>query len=444
MSWFNKKEAGVPAVPRIQDIPARLPEKLPEMETRGYFDMVSSADASVPSLPFDTSASKVYTSERAMRIAAAYRCVDILSGSIASLSLRLMRNRGGYFVEDVDDPINYALTVRPNYRQTAFEMIRNAVMLMLNHGNAYILPSWPGGRLTLTLLSPYSATYDKVLDEYMVNDTVNSVYGTFRSEEIIHLRNMSLDGGYTGVSTIRYACRSLGIGETIDERSLQDQQPGSSHKGFISGNDQGTKGITNLQDEQGKTVADRVGDELRKGKNIMYLQGDLKFNPLSMSPADIQFLENKKLNVLDICRFFGVHPDKAFAGQSQNYKASEMSQVQYLTDTLLPLLRKIENEFYVKLVPMSLAPKYRIQFDMESFYQTDLQSWSNYMEKTTQNGVYTVNYWRARKGQPPVPGGDVPFISCNVAPIDSPKIKGEILDQNPQNLPPKNGDKTEG
>lgn len=439
MSWFNKKEIKVSETIRTSDVPEKLPEKEPEV--RGYFDTVAAAEAIIPTMGRDVSASKVYTQERAMTIAAAYRCVDVLSGSIASLPLRLMRNRGGYFAEDVDDPINYALTVRPNYRQTAFEMMRNAIIMMLNQGNAYILPSWSGGRLTLTLLSPYSTNYDKMLDEYMVNDMVNSIYGTYHSDEIIHLRNMSLDGGYTGVSTIRYACRVLGIGETIDERSLQDQQPGSSHKGFISGDDQGTKGIANFQDGQLSTVADRVGEELRAGKNIMYLQGDLKFNPLSMSPADIQVLENKKLYVLETCRFYGVHPDKVFAGQSQNYKASEMSQVQYLSDTLQPLLRKIENEFYVKLIPFSLASKYRIQFDMEAFYQTDLESWSNYVEKTTQNGVYTVDYWRARKGQPPVPGGDVPFVSCNVAPIDSPKIKGEILSQNPQILPPKNDDK---
>lgn len=433
MNWKFRKEKTEPD-PVVQEY--NVPEKLPEQ--RGYFDTLATADVTYSRV--DAPIRTVNTPEQALKIATAYRCTSILSGSIAAIPLQLKRKRSGYYAVDEDDPINYALTIRPNYRQTAFELIRNAIILMLNQGNTYIYPDWLNGELRLTLLSPYSVSYDKMMDEYMVNDMVNNICTTLRSEEIIHLRNLSLDGGYTGVSTIHYAGRVLGIAESADVKILTDQQPGSSHKGFISGNEGSTIGLTNFQDDQLKTVADRVDSELRSGKGIMFLQGDLKFNPLSMSPADLQILENKKLGVLELCRFYGVHPDKAFAGQSANYKASEMSQVQFLTDTLWPLLRQIENEFYVKLIPRQLASKYKIEFDLESFYQTDLESLSTYMEKTTQNGVYTVNDWRGKRGKAPVEGGDVPLVSCNVAPINSAKIKGENISPNTQNLPPKNED----
>lgn len=418
--------------------PVAVPEKLPEKpQERGYFD---SPRGEVVYTRSDQPIRPVSTPNQAMKIAAAFRCTSILSGSIAAIPIQLKRRIGTYYAVDEDDPIHYALTVRPNPRQTAFELIRNAIVLMLNQGNAYIYPDWVGGELRLTLLSPMSVSYDKMLDEYMVNDVVNNIYCTLRSEDIIHLRGMSLDGGYTGVSVIHYAARVLGIAESADVRMLSELQPGSSYKGFISGNERSTPGISNLNDGQLKDVADRVDAELRAGRGIMYLHGDMKFNPMSMSPADLQILEDKKMGVLEICRFYGVHPDKNFAGQSANYKASEMSQVQFLTDTLWPLLRQIENELYVKLIPRKLAPKYKIEFDMESFYQTDLESLSTYMEKTTQNGLYTVNEWRAKRGKAPVEGGDVPMMSCNVAPINSAKIKGENITSNANNLPPKTND----
>ena len=48
------------------------------------------------------------------------------------------------------------------------------------------------------------------------------------------------------------------------------------------------------------------------------------------------------------------------------------------------------------------------------------------MEKEIQYGVSTPNEWRVtREDKAPIPGGDIAFMSCNVAPIDSPKIKGE-------------------
>lgn len=423
------------------------PEIPNEPEKRGYFDMVAAADVNVSMI--GENIPRVNGPEQAMRLATVYRCVSILSGSIAALPLQLKRKKNGYFIVDEDDPINYALTQSPNRRQTAFELMRNAVIQMVNAGNAYIYPEWMGEELRLILLSPGSVSYDKLLNIYLVNDPINNIFETLGPEEIIHLRNMSLDGGYTGVSTIRYACEVMSVAASADAKSLNVLQPGSGHRGFISGNSNSTRGIPNLQDEQYDPTVKRINEYLKSDKGITYLPGDMKFYPLSLSPADIQLMELKKLGVLDICRFYGVHPDKSFAGQSQNYKASEMSQVQFMTDTLQPILRQIENEFYVKLIPRSLAGKYRIEFNLESFYQTDLDTMSKFMEKEIQWAASTPNEWRKRRGREPLPGGDTAFISCNVAPIDSPKIKGETnkyknKSSNGQNLPPKNGDTSVG
>ncbi|VFB14383.1 putative phage portal protein [Bacteroides heparinolyticus] len=391
---------------------------------RGYFESVVSSDIQVRNI--DVPKVSVTSPEQAMRLATVYRCTSILSGSIASLPLQLKRKRGGYFAVDEESHLNYLLTISPNRRQTAYEMMRNAVIQMVNMGNAYIYPEYRQGEVySLTLLSPYTVSYDKMLDIYMVNDAVNNIYKTLESEEIIHLRNMSLDGGYTGVSTIRYAATVMSVASSADAKSLDSFQPGSTYSGFISGDNSMVKGFGEVQDEQLKTVSDRVEKELQSGKRIFSVPDAMRFNQLSMSPADIQLMDEKRFGVLDICRFYGVHPDKAFAGQSNNYKASEMSQVQFMTDTLQPLLRQIQNELFVKLIPQSVANKYRMEFDLESFYQTDIMSMATMTEKSIQWGLNTVNEQRMKKGLPPVEGGDVPMISCNVAPITSAKIKGE-------------------
>ncbi len=413
---------------------------------RGYFDTVASADITVEPVGVPN-IEMVTGSEQAMRLATVYRCTSILSGSIASLPLQLKRKRNGYFSVDEENPINYLLTVRPNNRQTAYDLIRNAVIQMVNAGNAYIYPDWRGGELhSITLLSPGSVSYDKMLNVYLVSDIVNDIYKTLECDDIIHLRNMSLDGGYAGVSVIQYASKVMTIADSANNKSVDVFQPGSTYSGFISGDDGGSvKGYGDVQDEQLKTVSDRVGNEMRSGKRVFSLPGAMKFNALSMSPADIQLMEELKFSVLELCRFYGVHPDKVFAGQSQNYKASEMSQVQFMTDTLQPLLRQITNEFFVKLIPRSLVSKYRIEFDLEAFYQTDLETMSTRMEKCIQWGVMTVNEYRNKIGYPSITGGDVTMISTNVAPINSQKIWGDNVkkeniigdsDENGDKVPP--------
>ena len=372
-----------------------------------------------------------------MKISTVFRCVDILSSTIASLPLELKIKRNNVFEVKDSGRLAYLLSCQANDRHSSYELIRNSIIQMVMQGNAYILPKYRVGEIdSLILLSPHTTTYDVDTNQYTVSDFINDVFGVFDADEIIHLRNISLDGGYTGVSTIAYAAQCLNIATKADSRTSDSFKPGSTMRGFISGDgDAGVRGFGEMQDTQLKTVADRVSSEISSGKNIFHIPGQSKFNQISLSPTDLQLLDTRKFGVLEICRFFGVHPDKVFSGQSQNYKASEMSNVSFLSDTLFPKLRYIESCFTAKLIGENLYTRMKIEFDSEPLYMTDLTSMGGYIEKTTQNGVYTPNEWRAKKNRQPKEGGDQLFISCNVAPIDSLKIKGE-------NLPPNNDNNT--
>lgn len=372
-----------------------------------------------------------------MKISAVYRCIDILSGSIASLLLEPQRltpagrnevtgEKEEYFKADKKNVLYKLLTVRANSRLTAFDFMKNLVSTVLLTGNAYVVPRQDANGLSdLILCAPNTVNYDKYLNTYLIYDYVNGIDGRYFADEIIHIRNVSVDGGYTGLSTIAYAANILGIAGATDGKQTELFQPGSTLSGYISGDSESVVGFGNVQDQQLQGVSERVATEIGSGKRIFHVPGAMKFNSLTLSPADLKLLESKELNILEICRFFGVHPDKVFQSSSTNYKASENSQTAFLTDTMIPWLTKIENEFTVKLVPASMQTSYRIKFNLDNYYQSDWNAKSNYMTKTISAGVWTVNEWRRREGKAPIPGGDTSFISCNVAPIDSPKIKGE-------------------
>ena len=373
-----------------------------------------------------------------MKIATVYRCVDILSGSIASLLLQPQRyvsagqnevtgEKEGFFRADQLNDLYPLLTLRANSRMTSFEFLKNLVSQVLLQGNAYVVPAYTGGAISeLILLDPHTVSYDKYNNTYTINSNLTGVMGLYTADEVIHVRNVSLDGGYTGVSTIMYAANSLNIAAASDNKQDELFQPGSTLRGYMSGTEDLTRGFGAVQDTQLQTVTDRVESEISSGKRIFQVPGAMKFNPLTLSPADLQLLESKSFNVIEICRFFGVHPDKVFSQGTTNYKASENTQTAFMTDTLQPMLVRIENEFTIKLIPKKLWAKYRIKFDLDDYYQVDINTKSDYMTKTIQAGVYTVNEWRRKEGRMPVPGGDIAFVSCNVAPINSAKIKGEV------------------
>ena len=381
---------------------------------------------SVPQQPIN-----VHSNDQAMKLSAAYRCTSILSGTIASLPLIIKRKKDGYFSPDEENELYGLLTRMPNRRMNSFELIRNAVVQMINRGNAYIVIRRKFGSVSeLVLCANDTVTYDKLNDIYIISDPYNRVYGRFDSYEIIHLRNNSLDGGYTGVSTIQYASRIFSIAASADNQNLRTFQNGTVIKGIITGvKDSGSTGLTGMTGAQLKAVRERVEDQFNSGVNIAEMPSDASFHQLSINPIDAQLLETKKFSVLDICRFYGVHPDKVFAGQSTNYKASEMSNVSFLTDTLQPILKQIEAEFNYKLIPNSVAHLYKISFDLSCLYQTDLITQATYLKTMEEAGVFSVNEARKSVDQPPVNGGDKVFISCNIRPIDEASSKFE---------PPKN------
>lgn len=361
----------------------------------------------------------------AMKISAVYRCIDILSKGIAQLPLELKRNRGGYYTLDTDSRLNYLLAVRPNSRMNAFDFKRNIIAQMVTKGNAYVVPKGDiHDPKELILVTAGCCKYDVKANSYAVKDDINGINRTYKPEEILHFKNLSLDG-YTGVSTISYASTVLAISSNADRQNVETFKKGGILRGFVSGQGAGTIGFGAVQDQQLNDVAANIEEQLASGKEIFSLPGEMKFNQISLSPEDMQLLDTKEFNVIEVCRFFGVHPGKVFAYQSGNEKSGEMSQLSFLTDTLSPYLTQLENEFESKVLRPEDYGTLKFDFNIEPILQTDLTSQADYIEKTIRAGVRTVNSWRKALGQEPVDGGEEPLVSANLLPLNSKKLWGE-------------------
>lgn len=369
----------------------------------------------------------VRSGNEAMKIAAVYRCISILSGTIASLPLYIRRKTSkGNFEIDENNPLYYLLTWKSSSRLNAYETFESAVIEALMEGNSYLFPKFKNGEYAeLALLTIGSVTYDEFTDKYTINDWRNGIVGVYDSCRIVHFRNKNLDGSKTGISTIQYAGKILNISANADSQTLYNMRTGNKQKGFLTGGN-AVEGIGKIADGQVDKVAARLESELASDKTVMRLPGELKWHSYSINPADAQILENRKFSVFDVCRFFGVHPDKVFVEQTSNYKASENSQTSFMTDTLQPLLVQIEKELSTKLLSRKLVGRKEIiLYDREALYQLDPSAASANFKSMFEVGGLTSNEIRLKRHYAPLEGGDVQFVSANVAPINSAKIYGE-------------------
>ena len=354
-----------------------------------------------------------------LHVATVYRCVDLLANSVANLRLQYMRRKGEIFVEDTNSRLHYLLTVQPDTYLSAFDFWRQVATYMLLKGNAYIVPVYDTLTMEiarLALVDPSCVAHDTVHDTYTITDMSAGISGTFDEGEVIHIKNYTRDGKI-GISTLTYAATTLSIANTGNAETLSRFENGGNVRGIVS-NDTSVRGFGEYQDDQLEETAKDLDGKFRTGQRIVSVPGQVQFSPLSLSSTDMQFLETRKFTVREICRFFGVHPSFVYDDTSNNYKSAEMANVAFLSNTLNPILRKIENELHRKLVAPTLCCKRRFEFDRRDLYACDLDSRVKYQASTIAAGIYTVNEWRRAENKEPIKGGDLVLVSANLKSID--------------------------
>ena len=358
-----------------------------------------------------------------LSIATVYRCVQLLSDSVACLTMEYMRWKDGRFQVDQNNPLSYLLTVQPMPEMSIFDFWSFAVRQMLLQGNAYIFPRYVAGELTdLVLCSNGSVTHDPLNETYSICDQYNGVYGTYKESEVIHLYLHTSDGK-TGESVLQHARRVAGIAMAGDTETANRFTNGGNVRGLVS-NDKTTTGFGEYQDEELEKAAENIDSRFSAGEHIVSLPGQVDFKQISLSSTDMQFLETRKFTVREICRFFGVQPSFVFDDTSNNYKSAEMANITFLSMTLDPILKRIEAEFTRKLISRSLFGKRVFRFNRKGIYSLDLQSLADYQKKTIEAGIYTINDWRRLENLAEVEGGDVVHVSTNLAPLGSDKLSG--------------------
>lgn len=355
-----------------------------------------------------------------LSISTVYRCVDLLSSSVANLPLRYRRLRSGVFVDDLDSRLHYLLNVEPDVATNAFDFWKQLVIEILMSGNAYIVPFYSpvgGDYVRLGLCSRGSVWHDTMTDTYTVNDQLNGIHGTYGEADIIHVKGMTGADPKRGMSVLGYARRTMSIANVGDRETYNRFENGGDVRGIL-GNDKTIFGVGDYQDAQISKAARIMDRRFRSGERIVSVPGTLEWQQLTMSSADLQFLESRKFTVRELCRFFGVHPSFVFDDTSNNYKSAEMANVAFLSNTLNPLLRRIELELLRKLFPESLSRKRQIKFDRKELYACDLLSKVSYQTKMVQGGFRTINECRKEDDMPPVDGGDKLLVSANLKGID--------------------------
>ena len=355
-----------------------------------------------------------YANNKAMLLSAVYRCVEVISDSIAQLPCEPYRiDSDGCKIKFTKHPTYNLLNREPNQNMSKFTFMKTMVVSMLLTGNAYALIERDerGNAKALYYIPTELVT---ILKPQTITDTISySITGMKNVVEdcnMIHILNFTSDG-YEGISTLAYARKTLGLAMDAEANAEGFFKGGANVAGILKCNSP----LTTKQKESLKSSWNSAFNGSTGTPNgIAVLDADLDFQSVTVNPSDAQLLETRQFNVIDICRFFGVSPVKAFDLSKSSYNTIEQMQLAFLTDTLQPLLEKIECEFQRKLYKPSEKDNITVRFSTAPLLRADKQSQANYYNTLFQMGVMTINEIRRELDLPHLENGDTSFVQVNV------------------------------
>lgn len=356
----------------------------------------------------------------ALRLSTVYRCVEVISSSVAQLPISLYKvDDEGYNTKDRKHSVAILLGTEPNEFMTRYNFMKVIVSTILLKGNAYAL-------IKRDKINQFPTEL-----ELLSNDRIEFEAGKYKldgkpvnSSNILHFLNHSYDG-MNGISVLQHARNTINLSTNSEAHASGFFKNGANVSGILTV--EGSLSQTQKDDIKESWV--NTFDPVTGTPNgIAVLEGNMDFSPISINPSDAQLLETREFNVVDICRFFGVSPVKAFDLTKSSYSTVEASQLAFLTDTLSPLMENIELELERKLLLPSERMNYDIQFDEEALLRVDKNSLAEYYSKIFTIGVIKINEVRKQLNLPKLENGDVNFLQVNMSSVDNiikPKMEVE-------------------
>jgi HK97 family phage portal protein len=355
-----------------------------------------------------------------LALSAAWACVNLLAGTIASLPLMVYRtDRNGRRTVANDHPLYRVLHDSPNADQTALDFWEFVCACLEMHGNAYCEIERGNDGRVIALSPPMLPELMQVRrggnDDLEYRWTDGSRQRTATQSTILHIRGF---GGSPlgGLSTLSFGRQAFGMAGAINRAAQGMFSNGVRPTGVMSSDKA-------FSAEQRKMAEDLLQQKYSGAMNAgvpMLLDNGLKWESISINPEDAQMLESRAFSVEEICRFFGVPPH--MVGHTEKVTSwgtgLEQQTLGFQKFTLRRRLKRIEQALEKQLLtPRDRSDGITIEFNLEGLLRADSKSRAEFYNAGLQNGWFTINEVRALENMPPVEGGDVPRMQMQNVPI---------------------------
>lgn len=385
-------------------------------------------DRTISTYPFfmgKSTSGKMVNQKTAMQVSAVYACVRVLAEAVAQLPLHVYEITDDGLVKATDHPLYFLLHNEPNPEQTSFVYRETVLTHLLLWGNSYsqIIRNGKNEVIALYPLMPDRMTVNRdengqIYYEYLTygDDLQNSKQGVIRlsASDVLHIPALGFDG-LVGYSPIAMARNSIGMAISTEEYGSKFYENGAAPSGILQ--HPGT-----LKDPQKvrESWEAAFGGSANSHRTAVLEEG-MTYQPISIAPADSQFIESRKFSIEEIARIFRVPPSFIGDLDHTNFSSVEQMSLDFSIYTLTPWLVRLEQGMEKSLLNRNEKTKYCIKFNMDGLLRAQYQSRMAGYATGIQNGILTPNDCRAKEGLdlfPDETGANRLYVNGNMLPLE--------------------------
>jgi HK97 family phage portal protein len=350
---------------------------------------------------------KDYGIDGALQVSAVWACVELLSDNIASLPLFVYEREPG-----ADGHKNLArgtelwklLHDNPNRRNTPMEFWQFMTLNFILRGNAYarVVRNAAGEAIELLPLSSDQVEVEvdstgKVIYKYSFEGKII----VYDERSILHWKDKG--NGIYGMSRLDYMRSSVGVAISAQNHTEQGYRKSGRRPGVFM--------IDKLltQEQREKIRKNYSGLVEGSDDDLLVLEAGAKFEPLSLSPADLQLLDTRKFAVEDIARWFGVSSVMINDTAKTTTWGTGITELieGFYKFRLRPMLEGLEQAIERRVLTPGQREKYTVEFSLDAILRGSFRDRLEAASTAVNNGLMTRNEYRQLENLPPKDGGDI-------------------------------------
>lgn len=346
-------------------------------------------------------------------------CEQTKARSLASLPFTVIK-RGGTKTPIENHPLAKLLSETPNEDMTASDFLSWHRLRCDTFGVAYWRVEWHKGQPCAIYPVNCGVTSDFDINRpegkrriyRLTGDDYNRA-GNYFSDEVIAIRTHITKDGYRGESLARIAAEQIGLSIDLERfyRSMLDN--GNHHLGHVEIPE---KTLQPAQREDLKAAIDAKRGVDNAGKAPIFAAG-AKWVTDSPTMKDASLIEQQEWILHQVCRACNVPPWKVYNQKDTTYAGSQQASIDYVTETILPDTRAIEQAMIPVLRAMG-DDDCQLKANLKGLMRGDDAARAQYYRELTYLGAYTRKQVCELEDVEPPEGIDRPLFPLNYGTVN--------------------------